>query len=198
MGVEKVQPINQNQIVNMKFLVLLSALSSVAFARPGLVQVGHAVVPAETPAVAAIKSQYNLANLGLGVSTVNGAQLVQHPGAAVTPLDTPSVAAIKSQYNPANVGIGAINVNGMNLVQHPGGAVTPVDPPAVAAIKSQYSAALGLGPATDAGATINGIPILLVLMDRFQRKLLKLLQSSLNTILLWGLAQEHPALPLTE
>ena len=44
-------------------------------------------------------------------------------------------------------------------MQHPGGAVTPVDTPAVAAIKSQYSAALGLGPATDAGATINGIPI---------------------------------------
>ena len=45
------------------------------------------------------------------------------------------------------------------LVQHPGGAVTPADTPEVAAIKSQYNAPLGRGIATDAGATINGVPI---------------------------------------
>ena len=128
-------------------------------AKPSLVQIGHAVVPAETPAVAEIRAQYNAGNFRLGLKTVSGIQLLQHPGGAVTPLDTPAVAAVKSQYSPANLAVGATNLLGANLQQHPGGAVTPVETPAVAAIKSQYNTALGHGPATDAGATINGIPI---------------------------------------
>ena len=128
-------------------------------AKPSLIQIGHAVVPAETPAVAEIRAQYIAGNLGLGLKTVGGAQLLQHPGGAVTPLDTAAVAAVKSQYSQANLAVGATKVLGANLIKHPGGAVTPVETPAVAAIKSQYNAALGHGQATDAGATINGIPI---------------------------------------
>ena len=167
-------------------------------ARPSLVQIGHAVVPAETPAVAEIRSQYNAQNLGHGLKTVNGAQLVQHPGGAVTPLDTPAVASVKSQYSPTNLAAGATNVIGANLVQHLGGAVTPVETAAVAAIKSQYNAAMGLGPATDAGATVNGIQSLLVFLVLCHWKLLKLLPSSLNTIQLLDLELEQVALPSME
>ena len=115
-----------NQIVKMKFLVILiwvnnqvkiyalskvilwslillfcqqvflATLSATALARPSLVQIGHAVVPAETPAVAEIRAQYNAENFWLGLNTVGGIQLLQHPGGAVTPLDTPAVAAVKS------------------------------------------------------------------------------------------------------
>ena len=99
------------------------------------------------------------ANLGEGLTWVNGHRLWRHPGGAVTPLETAAVAAVKSQYSPYNVGVGATNVIGANLVQHPGGAVTPLDTPPVLAVKSQYNAALGVGFPTDARATINGVPI---------------------------------------
>ena len=129
------------------------------FARPGLVRIGYAVVPAETPAVAAIRDQYSGDYHVPGIAVFDGAELVRHPGGAVTPLDTPAVALIKSQYSSRNSASSSITVNGVNLERHPGGAITPVDTPTVAAIKSQYNSALGLGPKTDTRATINGLPI---------------------------------------
>ena len=129
------------------------------FARPGLVRIGYAVVPAETPAVAAIRDQYSGDYHVPGIAVFDGAELVRHPGGAVTPLDTPAVALIKSQYSSRNSASSTITVNGVNLERHPGGAITPVDTPTVAAIKSQYNSALGLGPKTDTRATINGLPI---------------------------------------
>ena len=130
-----------------------------AVAKPGLVRIGHAVVPAETAAVAAIRAQYSAEYYVPGIAAFDGAELVRHPGGAVTPLDTPAVALIKSQYDSGNSASSTITINGVNLERHPGGAITPVDTPAVAAIKSQYDSALGLGPKTDARATINGLPI---------------------------------------
>ena len=129
------------------------------FARPGLVRIGYAVVPAETSAVAAIRDQYSGDYHVPGIAVFDGAELVRHPGGAVTPLDTPAVALIKSQYSSRNSASSSITVNGVNLERHPGGAITPVDTPTVAAIKSQYNSALGLGPKTDTRATINGLPI---------------------------------------
>ena len=129
------------------------------FARPGLVRIGYAVVPAETPAVAVIRAQYSTDFFVPGIAAFDGAELVHHPGGAVTPLDTPAVALIKSQYSSRDTASSTVTVNGVNLERHPGGAITPVDTPAVAAIKSQYNSALGLGPQTDARATINGLPI---------------------------------------
>ena len=128
-------------------------------AKPGLVRIGHAVVPAETAAVAAIRAQYSAEYYVPGIAAFDGAELVRHPGGAVTPLDTPAVALIKSQYDSGNSASSTITINGVNLERHPGGAITPVDTPAVAAIKSQYDSALGLGPKTDARATINGLSI---------------------------------------
>ena len=130
-----------------------------AFARPGLVRIGYAVVPAETPAVAAIRAQYNADYFLPGVAEIYGTELVHHPGGAITPLDTPAVALIKSQYSSSNSASGSITVNGVNLERHPGGAITPIDTPAVAAIKSQYHSALGLESKTNTIATINGTPI---------------------------------------
>ena len=129
------------------------------FPTRGLVRIRHAVVPAETPAVAAIRAQSSADYFLPGIAAIDGTKLVRHPGGAVTPIDTPAVALIKSQYSLCNSESGTITVNGVNLERHHGGAITPVDTPAVAAIKSQYNFALGLGPKTDARASINGLPI---------------------------------------
>merc|ERR1711890_167813 len=126
---------------NMKFLVLSAcvALSSCSL-------VSHpngAVVPADTPAVAAAK----LSHFHAG-GAVHGAV---HPvvygaaPAAVVPPDTPEVQAAKAAHAAAGGAVHAVfpYAYGFHgLVSHPNGAVVPVEPADVVAARADHLAAL--------------------------------------------------------
>merc|ERR1711890_53183 len=118
---------------NMKFLVLSAcvALSSCSL-------VSHpngAVVPADTPAVAAAK----LSHFHAGGAV--------HPVlyGAVVPADTPEVQAAKAAHAAAGGAVHAVfpYAYGFHgLVSHPNGAVVPVEPADVVAARADHLAAL--------------------------------------------------------
>merc|ERR1711872_965323 len=127
-----------------------------------------AVVPADTPAIAAAKAAFRKAGgvtdpaasvgaaaAGLVSSLTNApysgpvaapGPLVTHSNGAVTPADTPAVAAAKAAFakaggvtNPSAVGAAAAAL----LVTLSNGAVVPADTPAIAAAKAKFRAAGG-------------------------------------------------------
>merc|ERR1712177_16112 len=122
---------------NMKFLVLSAC---VALSSCGLVtHPNGAVVPADTPAVAAAR----LSHFHAG-----GAVHAVHPVAngAVVPADTPEVQAAKAAHAAAGGAVQhaafpyAYGFHG--LVAHPNGAVVPAEPADVVAARAEHLAAL--------------------------------------------------------
>merc|ERR1712154_433331 len=139
-----------NQIVKMKFLVIVSAFLAVS---------SGSILP-----YAGVYGGYGypLAD-GLPASA---AGLVAHPNGAVTPADTPSVVAARADHLAARgaayavaapaiasgpvvapyaagvIPVGAGSPTGA-LVSFPNGAVVPADEPAVAAARAEHLAAKG-------------------------------------------------------
>merc|ERR1711973_410452 len=127
-----------------------------------------AVVPADTPAIAAAKNEHFAAKgevyaaQGLAPYAYAGAYgygypyasaLVAHPNGAVVPVDTPSVAAAKSEHFAAK-GLAPINYAApyayapavyapayAGLVAHPNGALVPVEPADVVEARNEHLAA---------------------------------------------------------
>merc|ERR1711970_1332703 len=128
---------NSHPSLNMKFLVLTAC---VAISNAALVTFPNgAVVPADTPAVAAARAAH-LGQLG-HVLPVGYAYhpyaagyphgLVAHPNGAVLPVDTPDVYAAKVAHAAAGGVVNPVGVYGLayaGLVAHPTGAVVPVEP----------------------------------------------------------------------
>merc|ERR1712121_607815 len=150
---------------NMKFLVL-SALVAVSSCQHVAYHNG-AVVPADTPAVAAAKLAH--ANAG-GVVNLEGVLthgyaagypygyagyfggLVGHANGAVVPVDEPAVVAAKAAHAAAGGAIHApvayagypygapVHAGFAGLVAHPNGAVVPVEPADVVAARAEHLA----------------------------------------------------------
>merc|ERR1712090_118709 len=129
---------------NMKFLVLSAcvALSSCSL----VTHPNGAVVPADTPAVAAAKLSHFHAGgavhpLVYGVAPV---ALVALPNGAVVPADTPEVVAAKAAHAAAGGAVHTVfpYAYGFHgLVAHPNGAVVPVEPADVVAARAEHLAA---------------------------------------------------------
>merc|ERR1712241_796195 len=130
------------QHINMKFLVL-AAFVAFGSAQTLVTHPNGAIVPADTPAVAAAKAAhfgavypYAYAHPGALVAHVNG---------AVVPADTAEVYAAKVAHAQAGgavhpVGYYAYGLTG--LVAHPNGAVVPVEPADVVAARAEHLKAL--------------------------------------------------------
>merc|ERR1712180_163126 len=118
--------------INMKFLVLSVALSCATAAPSYLGLVGHpngAVVPVDTPAVAAARAGH----LG-ALAATNGAAIgYAAPAVAAAPVVAAAAPIIAAQGYA-----GPLNLNVQPLVAHPNGAVTPADEPAVAAARAAH------------------------------------------------------------
>jgi len=127
-----------------------------------------AVVPVDTPAIAAAKNEHFAAKgevyaaQGLAPYAYAGAYgygypyasaLVAHPNGAVVPVDTPSVAAAKNEHFAAK-GLAPINYAApyayapavyapayAGLVAHSNGALVPVEPADVVAAREEHLAA---------------------------------------------------------
>merc|ERR1711970_267996 len=138
---------NSHPSLNMKFLVLTAC---VAISNAALVTFPNgAVVPADTPAVAAARAAH-LGQLG-HVLPVGYAYhpyaagyphgLVAHANGAVVPADTADVYAAKVAHAAAG---GVVNPVGVSagLVSHPNGAVVPIEPAEVLAARAAHLAAL--------------------------------------------------------
>merc|ERR1711970_1526431 len=129
--------------INMKFLVLSVALSCATAAPSYLGLVGHpngAVVPVDTPAVAAARAGH----LG-ALAATNGAAIGF--AAPVVAAAAPIIAA--QGY------AGPLNLNVQPLVAHPNGAVTPADEPAVAAARAAHlSTKVAAAPIVAAAAPV--------------------------------------------
>merc|ERR1712121_480154 len=147
---------------SMKFLVL-SALVAVSSCQLVAYHNG-AVVPADTPAVAAAKLAH--ANAG-GVVNLEGVLahgyaagypygyagyfggLVGHANGAVVPVDEPAVVAAKAAHAAAGYPYGyagypygaPVHAGFAGLVAHPNGAVVPVEPADVVAARAEHLAA---------------------------------------------------------
>merc|ERR1712203_539094 len=116
--------------LNMKFLVLTAC---VAISNAALVTFPNgAVVPADTPAVAAARAAH-LGQLGHVLPYAAGYPhgLVAHANGAVVPADTPDVYAAKVAHAAAGGVVNPVGVYGLayaGLVAHPNDAVVPVEP----------------------------------------------------------------------
>ena len=109
---------------------VLSAILALSSARLVIYPNG-AVVPANTPAVAAAKLAhhnaggaiaYHLAAPNLAVVIDSGEALVAHANGAVVPLDTPEVVAARAAHLAAG---GAVQAPGVLKHGHPNGPVVP-------------------------------------------------------------------------
>merc|ERR1712154_564122 len=147
-----------NQIVKMKFLVIVSAVLAVS---------SGSILPYHAGVYGGYGYHGPLAD-GLPASA---AGLVAHPNGAVTPADTPSVVAARADhlaakgaayaaaapvlaiapvpavapvapYTAGVIPVGAGSPTGA-LVTFPNGAVVPADEPAVAAARADHLAAKG-------------------------------------------------------
>merc|ERR1719369_2104867 len=133
----------------MKFLVLSVALSCATAAPSYLGLVGHpngAVVPVDTPAVAAARAGH----LG-ALAATNGAAIgYAAPAVAATPVVVAAAPIIAAQGYA-----GPLNLNVQPLVAHPNGAVTPADEPAVAAARAAHlSTKVAAAPIVAAAAPV--------------------------------------------
>merc|ERR1711962_790693 len=139
-----------------------------------------AVVPADTPAIAAAKAAFRAAGGEINPAAVGqvGAAaaglLVTLSNGAVVPADTPAIAAAKAAFRKAggvtdpaaSVGSAAAGLfatltnvpysgplaGAGPLVTHSNGAVTPADTPAVAAAKAAFATAGGITNPSAVGA----------------------------------------------
>merc|ERR1712117_4766 len=137
--------------LNMKFLVL-TACVAISNAALGTFPNG-AVVPADTPAVAAARAAH-LGQLGhvlpvgyayhpYAAGSPHG--LVAHTNGAVVPADTPDVYAAKVAHAAAGGVVNPVGVYGLayaGLVAHPNGAVVPVEPSDVVKARADHLAAV--------------------------------------------------------
>merc|ERR1712002_603099 len=135
--------------INMKFLVLSVALSCATAAPSYLGLVGHpngAVVPVDTPAVAAARAGH----LG-ALAATNGAAIgYAAPAVAAAPVVAAAAPIIAAQGYA-----GPLNLNVQPLVAHPNGAVTPADEPAVAAARAAHlSTKVAAAPLVAAAAPV--------------------------------------------
>merc|ERR1739848_71988 len=176
MGISSQSPFNSanstNQLVKMKFLVVISACLAVSsgsiIPHHGLVGGFGGYAPYAGPLADVAPASFH--------------GLVGHPNGAVTPIDTPSVAAARADHlaakgaiyaahapalvaapavpalaaAPALGPVAAIGYAGYagpladalpagaaGLVAHPNGAVTPADTPSVVAARADHLAARG-------------------------------------------------------
>ena len=130
-----------------KLFVLFQVLAAcVAVSSAQLVTYPNgAVVPADTPAVAAARA----AHLGVAAYPLPYALgyphgLVAHANGAVVPADTPDVYAAKVAHAAAGGAVHPVGVYGLayaGLVAHPNGAVVPVEPADVVAARAEHLAA---------------------------------------------------------
>jgi len=107
--------------------------------------IGHpngAVVPLDTPAVAAARAEHIAAK---GAVYAAAAPLV----AAATPFVAAAPIAAPAAYAAGYPYAGPLNLN-TQLIGHPNGAVVPIDEPAVAAARADHLAAKGLEYAANA------------------------------------------------
>merc|ERR1712025_251973 len=130
----------KHSLINMEFLVL-AAFVAVGSAQVLVTHPNGAVVPADTPAVAAAKAAHFGAVYPYAYAP--GA-LVAHVNGAVVPADTAEVYAAKVAHAQAGgavhpVGYYAYGLAG--LVAHPNGAVVPVEPADVVAARAEHLAA---------------------------------------------------------
>merc|ERR1712128_369544 len=132
---------------NMKFLVLSACL---AVSSAALVTFPNgAVVPADTPAVAAARAAHlgHLGHLGHIIPVGYAGYphgLVAHANGAVVPVDSPAVYAAKVAHAAAGGVVNPAGVYGLayaGLVAHPNGAVVPVEPVDVVAARAAHLAA---------------------------------------------------------
>merc|ERR1712158_307662 len=130
----------------MKFLVLAA---TIAVSSAQLVTYPNgAVVPADTPEVAAAKAAHLHAGGAIAYAAGYPGALVGHANGAVVPVDTAEVYAAKVAHAAAG---GAIHPVGAyaayypyayaGLVGHPNGAVVPVEPADVQAARAEHLAA---------------------------------------------------------
>merc|ERR1712098_217453 len=141
---------NSHLSLNMKFLVLAAC---VAISSAALVTFPNgAVVPADTPAVAAARAAH-LGQLGhvlpagyalpYAVGYPHG--LVAHTNGAVVPADTPDVYAANVAHAAAGGVVTPVGVYGLayaGLVAHPNGAVVPLEPADVVKARADHLAAV--------------------------------------------------------
>merc|ERR1712042_170382 len=140
---------NSHPSLNMKFLVLAAC---VAISSAALVTFPNgAVVPADTPAVAAARAAH-LGQLGhvlpyayhpYAAGYPHG--LVAHANGAVVPADTPDVYAAKVAHAAAGGVVNPVGVYGLayaGLVAHPNGAVVPLEPADVVKARADHLAAV--------------------------------------------------------
>merc|ERR1712066_93258 len=137
--------------LNMKFLVLAAcvAISSAAL----VTWANGAVVPADTPAVAAARAAHlgqlrHFLPVGYALHPYAAGYphgLVAHANGAVVPADTPDVYAAKVAHAAAGGVVNPVGVYGLayaGLVAHPNGAVVPLEPADVVKARADHLAAV--------------------------------------------------------
>merc|ERR1712224_851545 len=136
--------IPQHEVLVLAACVAISSAALVTFPN-------GAVVPADTPAVAAARAAH-LGHLGhvlpvgyalpYAVGYPHG--LVAHANGAVVPADTPDVYTAKVAHAAGGV-VNPVGVYGLayaGLVAHPNGAVVPVEPADVVKARADHLAAV--------------------------------------------------------